>query len=225
MFERQARGKNRREIAMAETIIDDLKHELPNPVDLMREGRMEPLERCPALILNADYRPLSYFPLSLWSWQDAIKAIFRGSVDIVAEYDRTVRSPGFEMKLPSVLALKDFVPNKRTPAFTRFNVFLRDEWQCQYCGGDFKTHELTFDHVIPRCRGGKTSWDNIVSACRTCNLKKGSKTPKDVGMHLKRLPMEPSTHLLQERGRKFPPHFLHESWDDFLYWESELESA
>ena len=65
-----------------------------------------PLERCSALILNADFRPLSYFPLSVWSWQDAVKAIFRGSVNVVSEYDRTVRSPDLEMKLPSVLAFK-----------------------------------------------------------------------------------------------------------------------
>ena len=101
-----------------------------------------PLERCSALVLNADYRPLSYYPLSIWSWQDAVKAIFRGSVDVVSEYERTVRSPHLEMKLPSVLALKEYVHTSRTPAFTRFNVFLRDRWTCQYCGHRHKTHEL-----------------------------------------------------------------------------------
>jgi 5-methylcytosine-specific restriction endonuclease McrA len=182
-----------------------------------------PLEQCPALILNADFRPLSYFPLSLWSWQDAIKAVFRDSVVVVSEYERTVRSPSFEVKLPSVLALKEYVTPSRNPAFTRFNVFLRDGFACQYCSDDFKAHDLTFDHVVPRARGGLTAWDNIVTACRTCNLRKGSQSCKDAGMHPQIKPVEPSIYELQYNGRKFPPNFLHESWGDFLYWDTELD--
>ena len=183
------------------------------------------LERCPALILNADYRPLSYFPLSLWSWQDAVKAIFRGSVEIVSEYDRIVSSPGLQMKLPSVLALKDYIQPRRRPPFTRFNVFLRDAFDCQYCTKGFKTHELTFDHVIPRSRGGRTEWENIVAACRTCNTRKGNHMPHEISMHPVVKPAEPSLYQLQERGRKFPPNFLHKSWDDFLYWDAELDKS
>jgi len=85
----------------------------------------------PALVLNADYRPLSYYPLSLWSWQDTVKAVFLDRVNIVAEYDAAVRSPSFEFRLPSVVSLKSFVKPSRYPAFTRFNVFLRDKFQCQ----------------------------------------------------------------------------------------------
>src|SRR5664280_2679514 len=88
----------------------------------------------PALVLNADYRPLSYYPLSLWSWQDAIKAVFLERVNILEEYDRVVRSARFEMKLPSVVSLKTYIRPARHPAFTRFNVFLRDRFECQYCG-------------------------------------------------------------------------------------------
>jgi 5-methylcytosine-specific restriction endonuclease McrA len=84
----------------------------------------------PALVLNADFRPLSYYPLSLWSWQDAIKAVFLERVNIVANYDRAVRSPSFEMKLPSVVSLKTYVKPSTHPAFTRFNVFLRDRFLC-----------------------------------------------------------------------------------------------
>ncbi len=183
---------------------------------------IRPLERCPALILNADYRPLSYFPLSVWPWQEAVKAIFRDSVTVISEYDRTVHSPSFEMKLPSVLALKDYVSVSRMPAFTRFNVFLRDNWTCQYCTSRFRTHELTFDHVIPRSRGGKTAWDNIVASCRSCNTRKGNFMPHEVDMYPCREPAEPSVFELQEQGRSFPPNFLHESWGDFLYWDTEL---
>src|SRR5450755_4581272 len=76
-------------------------------------------DNCPALVLNADYRPLSYFPLSLWSWQDTIKAVFLDRVNIVAEYERTVRSTSFQMRLPSVVSLKTYVRPTRNPAFTR----------------------------------------------------------------------------------------------------------
>ena len=88
------------------------------------------LEKCPALVLNADYRPLSYYPLSLWSWQDSIKSVFLNRVSIVSYYDRVVRSPSFSMKLPSVIALKDYIKPLRNPNFTRFNVFLRDKFSC-----------------------------------------------------------------------------------------------
>lgn len=181
-----------------------------------------PLEKCPALILNADYRPLSYFPLSLWSWQDAVKAIFRDSVVVVSEYERTVRSPTHEIKLPSVLALKEYIPSARRPAFTRFNVFLRDGFSCLYCGVPFRANDLTFDHLIPRSRGGRTSWDNIVTACQDCNTRKANRMPAECGMQPRWEPRQPTIFELQENGRKFPPNFLHESWGDFLYWDTEL---
>src|SRR3954471_16522106 len=105
----------------------------------------------PVLVLNADFRPLSYYPLSLWSWQDAIKAVFLDRVNIVEHYDRAVRSPSFEIQLPSVVSLKSFVKPSTHPAFTRFNVFLRDRFACQYCASP---EDLTFDHILPRSKGG-----------------------------------------------------------------------
>jgi 5-methylcytosine-specific restriction endonuclease McrA len=179
----------------------------------------------PALVLNADFRPLSYFPLSVWSWQDAVKAVFLDRVNIVSEYEEEVRSPSFSMRLPSVIALKHYVPLSRNPAFTRFNVFLRDRFACQYCGDTPGTSELTFDHVIPRSRGGQTNWDNVVAACSDCNLIKGNRLPDVCGMIPARAPVEPTNHRLQTNGRAFPPNFLHESWRDFLYWDSELEQG
>ena len=91
-------------------------------------------ESCPALVLNADYTPLSYYPLSLWPWQTAIKAMFLERVDVVAHYDREVHSPSIALKLPSVIALRDYVRPNEYPAFTRFNLFLRDRFRCVYCG-------------------------------------------------------------------------------------------
>lgn len=181
------------------------------------------LENCPALVLNADFRPLNYFPLSLWSWQEAIKAVFLDRVNVVSEYDEAVHSPSWEMKVPSVISLKEYVHLSRQPAFTRFNVFLRDRFSCQYCGQAFSSHDLTFDHVIPRSRNGRTEWTNVVTACASCNLRKGNKLLSQTGMRLRSKPVAPSNHLLQNAGRGFPPNFLHESWRDYLYWDSELD--
>ncbi len=92
------------------------------------------LKHYPALVLNADYRPLSYYPLSLWPWQEAVKAAWLDRVDIVSEYDEVVRSPSTMIKIPSVVVLKDYIKPQKQVAFTRFNLFLRDEFCCQYCG-------------------------------------------------------------------------------------------
>lgn len=178
----------------------------------------------PALVLNADFRPLSYFPLSLWSWQDTMKAVCLDRVSVLSEYDAEVHSPRHTFRLPSVIALKDYVPSARKPAFTRFNVFLRDNFSCQYCGEKFPTHDLTFDHVIPRCKGGRTSWENVVTACEVCNLRKGPHLPHVIGMLPRARPARPTSWQLQDNGRAFPPNYLHESWRDYLYWDTELES-
>lgn len=176
-----------------------------------------------ALVLNADFRPLSYHPLSVWPWQDAVKAVVLDRVNVVSEYDAIIRSPSWEMRLPSVIALKEYIHSARKPAFTRFNVFLRDGFSCQYCGNHFPTHDLTFDHVVPKSRGGRTTWNNVVTACARCNLLKGSRLPREAGMVPLVPPHQPTTYQLRQTGRAFPPNHLHKSWRDFLYWDSELE--
>ena len=179
------------------------------------------LSACPALVLNADYTPLSYYPLSLWPWQTAIKAVFLDRVDIVASYDREVHSPNLDMKIPSVIALRQYVKQSEFPAFTRFNLFLRDRFTCQYCGS---TEHLTFDHVTPRRLGGKTTWENIITACAPCNMKKGGRTPKEANMPVRIKPIRPTSWQLQQQGKMFPPNYLHETWRDWLYWDIELEA-
>lgn len=179
------------------------------------------LKNRPALVLNADYRPLSYFPLSLWPWQEAVKAAWLDRVDIVAEYDDVARSPSTVIRIPSVVVLKDYVRPLKRVSFTRFNLFLRDEFCCQYCGAK---GELTFDHVIPRAAGGVTSWENVVAACSPCNLRKGSLSLQRSGLQLVRPPRAPEAAALHNVGRKFPPDYLHESWIDFLYWDAELDA-
>lgn len=201
-----------------------LKSELIERAARFRSAEGDPsrhLSDCPALVLNADYTPLSYYPLSLWPWQTAIKAVFLERVDIVASYVREVHSPSWTMPIPSVIALRSYVKPSEHPAFTRFNLFLRDRFQCQYCGS---LHQLTFDHVIPRRLGGRTSWENVATACAPCNLKKGGRTPAQARMPLLEQPIRPTTWHLQDRGKGFPPGYLHETWRDWLYWDVELEA-
>ncbi len=194
-----------------------------HPEDFRTSFVREPsaLKHFPALVLNADFRPLSYYPLSLWPWQEAIKAVFLDRVTILAEYEEVVRSQRAAFRIPSVVVLKEYVKPQKRVAFTRFNLFLRDEFCCQYCGSK---GELTFDHVLPRSRGGITSWDNVVAACSPCNLKKGNKLLRQSGLALRRPPRQPSAEEMQQVGRRFPPNFLHDSWMDFLYWDAELDA-
>jgi 5-methylcytosine-specific restriction endonuclease McrA len=201
-----------------------LKSELIERAARFRSAEEDPsrsLADCPALVLNADYTPLSYYPLSLWPWQTAIKAVVLERVDIVSTYERAVHSPNWTMQIPSVIALRQYVKPSEFPAFTRFNVFLRDRFSCQYCGSPA---HLTFDHVVPRRLGGRTSWENILTACAPCNMKKGGRTPQQAKMPPLIPPIRPTSWQLQERGRAFPPNHLHETWRDWLYWDVELEA-
>ena len=175
----------------------------------------------PALILNADYRPLSYFPLSLWPWQEAIKAVYLKRVNVAAEYEEVVRSEKLTLPLPSVIVLKNYVVPTKTVPFTRATLFLRDEFTCQYCG--YKGKDLTFDHVVPKSRGGKTRWDNVVAACQSCNLRKAAKTTSQAGFKLKKAPTKPSPEVLLNKGKKFPPSDMHKSCIDFLYFEKDFD--
>ncbi len=183
----------------------------------------EPVARgsYPALVLNADFRPLSYYPLSLWPWQETIKALCLDRVQILAEYEEKVHSQREAIRIPSVVVLKDFVRPRKRVAFTRFNLFLRDGFCCQYCGSK---RELTFDHVLPRSKGGVTSWENVVAACAPCNMRKANRMLSDCGMKLAQAPRRPSASELQEVGKRFRQGHLHESWMDFLYWDAELEA-
>ena len=173
----------------------------------------------PALVLNADFQPLSYFPLSVLSWDRAIKAVVEETHYVVEEYETVVHSPSTAMRLPSVLALRHYQPVPKRVAFTRFNVFLRDRFHCQYCGKKHATNDLTFDHVVPKSLGGQTIWDNVVAACSPCNVAKDNKTQ----MRPLREPRMPSAPELMAAKRSFPPNYLHHSWADYLYWDTALE--
>lgn len=179
------------------------------------------LERHPSLVLNADYQPLRRLPLSVWSWQDTVKAVLGGKAVVVEVYpDVFIRAVSINMPVPSVIALREYAPTGKTkPAFTRRNVFLRDGYRCQYCNGLFRTSDLSLDHVEPRCFGGKLTWENTVTSCKQCNGRKGCLRPTQihtVGMTLKGKPRCPSLYELAVEANKFVPRRVHPSWAPFL---------
>jgi 5-methylcytosine-specific restriction endonuclease McrA len=177
------------------------------------------------LVLNADMQPLSWAPLSVWSWQEAFVAVHQDRVLQIKVYDDVmVHSASRAFPVPSVVALKSY-RRRRKVAFTRYHVFLRDEFTCQYCGGRFEAKDLTFDHVLPRSRGGQSGWTNIVACCGADNLRKGNKTPAEAGLKLMRKPVEPTPAQLDAAARRLPPGRgkLHQTWMDFLYWDSLLD--
>lgn len=166
------------------------------------------------LVLNA-----SYEPVNIVSWKRALTLLYQGKVEVLAEYDREIRSISVTIRLPSVLRLLKYVRIRRRLhriKFCRENIYARDHYTCQYCGTRHTSEYLTFDHVIPVVKGGGRSWDNIVTCCIACNNKKGGRTPAEAGMRLTRQPREPewSPGILHVTiGFKKPP----EAWYDYLF--------
>lgn len=204
-------------------ILEHAPHNVLGPNDLTFEPYSEygtSLEKSPALVLNADYTPLSQLPLSLWSWQDSLRAVLSGKAVMVASYGVYIRSVSMQFEMPSVIALKQYqYPPTRPPAISRRNVYLRDHFKCQYCTESFHPSELSLDHVNPRSKGGKLTWENTVTACKACNFKKGQTMPEDlksIGMKLKKLPVIPSMHELQSISKKYRRSRTHPHWEDYL---------
>jgi 5-methylcytosine-specific restriction endonuclease McrA len=135
-----------------------------------------------------------YFPYQIVPWQAAITQLYLGKADRIADYAEEVRSPSITMKMPAVIRLRrDVGKRKHAVKLSRFNVFARDQFRCQYCGEPKAMRELTYDHVVPRAHGGRTTWDNIVTACKPCNGKKGRRSCDEVGMFPLRSPVRPRT--------------------------------
>ncbi len=168
------------------------------------------------LLLN-----ITYEPLKIINWRKAITLFLLGKVEVLEEYGREIHSVSFAVKLPAVVRLLRMVRRPLTPVkFSRQNIYTRDKYSCQYCGRRFPPDELTYDHVIPKSRGGKTIWNNIVTCCVRCNRKKGGRTPAEARMKLVRKPRRPEwlPALRITIGVRDVP----QSWRDYLYWNVEL---
>jgi len=168
------------------------------------------------LLLN-----ISYEPLKVINWKKAITLLCLGKVEVLEEYGREIHSVSFTIRLPSVVRLLRMVKRPKSPVrFSRQNIYARDRYKCQYCGCRFVAEDLTYDHVFPKFRGGKTEWENIVTCCIPCNRKKGGHTPKEVGMKLVRKPIRPS--WIPAIRITIGTHEVPQSWRDYLYWNVEL---
>ncbi|MBN1621843.1 MAG: HNH endonuclease [Endomicrobiales bacterium] len=193
------------------------------------------------LVLNK-----SFYAIQVTSWQRAITLVYLDHASVIDEEYRTysfedwqhlskmikehpagfVRTPTFKIAIPEVIALKfyDRLPTTDVK-FTRRNLYEYYGHKCCYCGKKFPTSELNLDHVVPRSRGGKTCWTNIVTACIRCNLKKGNKTPTEAGMKLLIKPSKPKWHGSIPLVFR-TPFKLRSSWQRFIdtiYWNGELE--
>lgn len=171
------------------------------------------------LVLNATFEPLKVV-----DWQRAMTLWVQGKVEILKTHDKEVRAVTFTFKLPSVVRMLRLVRTKRsnTVPFTRSNIYRRDNHCCQYCGKQFRSEDLTFDHVVPEAHGGKKTWENIVAACVPCNRRKDARTPEQAGMKLRRRPVRPDPSPVFRLT--IGVHNTPDSWRDFLYWNAELES-
>jgi 5-methylcytosine-specific restriction endonuclease McrA len=168
------------------------------------------------LLLN-----ITYEPLKIINWKKAITLFFLGKVEVLEEYGKDIHSVSFTIKLPSVVRLLRLAKRPKTPVkFSRQNIYARDKYGCQYCGRRYPPEELSYDHVIPKSRGGQTEWSNIVACCIRCNRKKGGRTPKEAHMKLVRKPFRPTwlPALKVTIGFRDVPT----SWRDYLYWNVEL---
>jgi 5-methylcytosine-specific restriction endonuclease McrA len=164
-----------------------------------------------------------YEPIQVVSWQRAITLVALDKVDVVSEYDAVVRAVSLAIKVPAVVRHRKAFHRRTTPVkFSRANIYARDDYRCQYCGVRCAIDELTYDHVVPRARGGRTTWDNIVSCCYACNRRKANRTPAEAGMALRALPQRPTWIRATEiviRSTSIP-----DAWRDYVYWTSEVDS-
>ena len=181
------------------------------------------------LVLNADFRPMSTWPLTLISGQEAVRAVFRGRASVVEEWDAVFRSPSCTIAVPKVVALHEYAPINAEPKFCRRSILLRDRFRCQYCGNRFDGPDLTFDHVIPRARGGRTEWTNILSCCVDCNRLKCDQPAnwsgrKGGGIRPLKAPRRPTTMELLRAGLEFLDPQIKEDYGSWLYWSAELQA-
>jgi 5-methylcytosine-specific restriction endonuclease McrA len=166
----------------------------------------------PVLVLNA-----SYEPINVCAARRAIVLIIKGIAAAEEFGDKKIHSTSHTLDLPSVIRLLEYrrIP-QQTRALSRKNILMRDRYTCQYCGASGSATNLTLDHVIPRSRGGGSSWENLATCCHPCNNRKGNRTPDEAGMKLAKLPrpftLHTSRHLMRLLGRGV------EEWRKYLFF-------
>ena len=169
------------------------------------------------LLLNQGFEPIKVI-----SWQRAISLLFLGKVEVLEEYDRDIRSVNLIIKVPAVVRLlRAFRRHAKPVKFSRVNIYARDGYRCQYCGAKCSIDELTYDHVTPRSRGGRTTWDNIVSCCYACNAKKANRTPAEARMALRSVPGRPTwmpAVQIRVSAKSIP-----DAWRDYVYWTGAID--
>jgi 5-methylcytosine-specific restriction endonuclease McrA len=170
------------------------------------------------LVLNADGLPVSVLPVSSLIWQDAVKAIWLQSVNVLATYeDWVVHSPSMEMQVPAVVMTTRYIRPSLGVQLSPDNIKLRDRYRCAYCQGQFHEDDLNLDHVTPKTFGGRSTWENLTSACYDCNSRKGC----DFRIQPKIKPHRPSYYEMVARRREFPLAVPHHSWVEHLMWPEE----
>lgn len=191
--------------------------------------------RLRTLVLNADYRPVQTWPLTIISPEEAVSAVFCDRVDVVETWpDEFFRSPSTIIAVPKVVALREYAHVGASPKFCRRSILLRDHYRCQYCGDEFPAPDLTFDHLVPRAHGGKTTWENILTACLRCNGLKGSSVANPSGrrgvvgpdgrLRPLKMPRRPTAAELMRAALRFLPNDIKEDFGSFLYWSAELDA-
>lgn len=171
------------------------------------------------LVLDRTYSPVEVVP-----WERAVQLLFLNKAEVIEEYDHDIRSTYLVIKMPAVVRLLRKFRRQRKPVkFSRVNIYGRDNYTCQYCGDRKLVGGLTYDHVVPRAQGGKTLWENIVTACSECNTKKGGRTPTQAGMKLRKTPTQPRDvpAAVIAISRASVP----DAWRDYLYWTGELDQS
>ena len=173
---------------------------------------MGALINAPVLVLNATYEPIHITAL-----KRAVVLVLKGVARTEEENHAVIHSPTLRLPAPSVIRLLEYRRIPMQPrALSRKNILLRDRNTCQFCGHIFSSSDLTLDHVVPRSRGGSTSWDNLVACCHRCNNVKGDRTPEEAGLRLLRRPrpynLHTNRHLMRLLGR------AEEKWRKYLFY-------
>ena len=164
-----------------------------------------------------------YAPIKIVSWQRALTLVTLTKVDVVEAYDAQVRATSMVVQVPAVVRLrKAFRRHVKPVKFSRVNIYARDAYRCQYCGVRCAIDQLTYDHVIPRSRNGRTTWDNIVSCCVACNAQKANRTPAEARMTLRSVPARPN--WIPAVQIRVSTKSIPDAWRDYVYWTGEIDS-